>query len=232
MQIFIDIETVPAYADLKWLDPIGLSIWEQKYSKELHDYILITPKNIELAKQEHRMNKAWLIAEFGKIVCISCGYERVDWSFVAKSYCFTDESAVLSAFHEDMQAIETKYWSIEFVWWNLKNFDLPWISKKMLKHKISTPKLPKFLDNRGKKPWEISAVDMMEEYKLWWSINASLGVVAWYLLWIWAKEDLSGDQVASLRYSAEPLLDKIAKISKYCESDIEITWKIYKYLNS
>lgn len=78
MQIFVDIETVPAHADLKSLDAIGLSIWEQKYSKELHDYILITPKNIELAKQEHWMNKAGLIAEFGKIICISCGYERSD----------------------------------------------------------------------------------------------------------------------------------------------------------
>jgi len=58
INVYIDIETVPLYGSITELDPIGLALWEAKYSKEIQEFLLITPKNLELAKQEHWMGKA------------------------------------------------------------------------------------------------------------------------------------------------------------------------------
>lgn len=226
MYVYIDIETVPMHATLDELDPIGLAIWESKYSKEVQDFLLLTPKNLSIAKQEHWMNKAGLIAEFGKIICISMWYNSPEW-FRKKSYCFLDEKVTMAAWWEDMQ----KLWDVTFVWWNLKNFDLPWLAKKMLKHRVCVPALPKTLDNRWKKPREVNAIDLMDEYKLWGSIHASLGVVARYLLGLWAKEEMSWDRVAAVWYGLWNLPEKIEKITKYCESDVETTFKIHNYMS-
>jgi len=228
INVYIDIETVPLYGSITELDPIGLALWEAKYSKEIQEFLLITPKNLELAKQEHWMGKAWLISEFGKIICISMWYVWSDGVFKKKSYCYADEKITMSAWYEDIK----KMWDVTFVGRNVKGFDLPWLAKKMVKHQVSVPCLPSLLDFRGKKPREMNAIDLMEQYKLWWSINTSLGVAARYLLGFGAKEEMSWDRVAKVWYGPGSLPEKIEKISRYCESDVEVTYKIHMRVDS
>lgn len=62
--LFLDIETVPLYANFSELDDTSKLLWKQKTKYQRKDEF--TP--------EEFYDRAGIWAEFGKIVCISVGY--------------------------------------------------------------------------------------------------------------------------------------------------------------
>lgn len=52
--------------------------------------------------------------------------------------------------------------SMTIAGWNISNYQIPFLTKKMLINKV---KLPFLLKLRGKKPWDISAIDVMRDYQ-------------------------------------------------------------------
>ena len=91
--LLIDIETVPCYNSFDSLPDEVKILWADKISKTV-------PENLPL--EESYLLRAGIMAEFGKIVCISVGYFYEDTvkniCFKVKSICCDDEKEILENF--------------------------------------------------------------------------------------------------------------------------------------
>jgi len=202
--LFLDIETVPECADYNDLDENLKELWGQKTKY----------KRKEEFSSEEFYNRAGIWAEFGKIICISVGY------FVAtdsvRNFRITsfsgDEYQVLIDFKELLDNHFFKPYHLLCAH-NGKEFDFPFIARRMVIHQIE---LPKVLNLFGKKPWEISHLDTLElwkfgDYKHYTSLKlltSILGIPS-------PKDDIDGSQVSEVYYK-EKNLDRIVD---YCEKD-------------
>src|SRR5205085_9610077 len=90
---------------------------------------------------------------------------------------------------------------------NIKEFDLPYISRRMV---INGMQLPDCLKLQGKKPWEIPHVDTMELWSFGDRKNyTSLALLAEVLGIPTPKDDISGAEVGRV-YWEEDNLARIA----------------------
>ena len=109
---------------------------------------------------------------------------------------------------------------------NIKNFDLPYIGKKLLSYKL---KLPNILPTYNDKPWETRVVDTKEV----WGFNSYIGLSSLDLicasLGIKSPKsgDLKGDLLHQFYYSEKRDMDKIRE---YCENDVTATIKLVKHI--
>ena len=157
-------------------------------------------------------NRAGIYAEFGKIICISCGFTNGN-EFRIKSFYGDDEKILLAEF---AQLLETHFNSNYHLLCahNGKEFDFPYIARRMLVNMIE---LPEIIDMAGKKPWEIRHLDTMElwkfgDYKHFTSLKLLtkvLGVPS-------PKGDIDGSEVARVFY----IENDIDRIITYCEKDV------------
>ena len=96
---------------------------------------------------------------------------------------------------------------------NGKEFDFPFIARRMIVHQIA---LPKKLNLFGKKPWEVPHLDTLElwkfgDYKHYTSLKlltSILGIPS-------PKDDIDGSEVANVYYKEKNL----QRIVDYCEKD-------------
>ena len=149
--LFIDIETVPKYQDYKYV-PEGLQeLWAKKTKYERKE---------EITPEEYFPERAGILAEFGKIICISIGFFS-NSTLRLKSFYGDDEKQLLADFIEMMNShySHAKYMLCAH---NGKEFDFPYIARRAL---VNGLRLPKLLDIAGKKPWEINHLDTMELWK-------------------------------------------------------------------
>ncbi len=97
---------------------------------------------------------------------------------------------------------------------NCKEFDFPFIARRMLIHGVP---LPELLDIAGKKPWETSFLDTMELWKFGDYKNyTSLNLLAAVFNIPSPKDDIDGSMVSHVYYVENDL----ARIVKYCEKDV------------
>ena len=83
--LFLDIETVPQYAEYKYLTDDIKHLWDRK-AESLARYETYA----EEPSPEYLYSRAGIYAEFGKIVCISVAYIRNNTLFT-KSFYSDDE---------------------------------------------------------------------------------------------------------------------------------------------
>jgi 3'-5' exonuclease len=211
--LFIDIETVPQNESFNELDPEMQHLWEKKsaYLKK------------EDQTPEDTYEKAGIYAEFGKIVCISAGgivLKNGERWFKVKSYYGDDEKTLL----EEFGSMLTKYTDNKnnnICGHNAKEFDFPWIARRMLIHGIP---LPSVLDVAGKKPWEVKFIDTLELWKFGdYKSFTSLALLTKIFGIPTPKDDIDGSQVASVYYKEKDL----ERIAVYCEKDVFATAQVF-----
>src|SRR6202040_148558 len=91
--LFLDIETVPQYPGFDQLSPDMQELWTRKAMYLLKD------KPTETAETVY--SNAGIYAEFGKIICISCGIIsrfQDDKKLLLKSFYGEDEKLLLQQF--------------------------------------------------------------------------------------------------------------------------------------
>src|SRR5687768_1292848 len=91
--LFLDIETVSQYAGFDGLSEEWKELWEKKAEGLI--------RNKENLTVESVYERAAIYAEFGKIVCISCGVLQINGSqkkLLLKSFAGDDEREILSSF--------------------------------------------------------------------------------------------------------------------------------------
>jgi hypothetical protein len=209
--LFLDIETVPMVQNWSDLTPEFQDLWLKKVERQLTE--------TDTAEDFYHQ-RAGILSEFGKIICISCGI-IVNDKLRLTSFYGHDEKIVLEGFIEMLQS---KYFSTGVILCahNGKEFDFPYMARKML---INGLELPNALNMQGKKPWEIPHLDTMElwkfgDYKHYTSLNllaAVFGVPT-------PKDDIDGSQVASVYYEENDL----ERIKVYCEKDVLTVAQIFR----
>ncbi|GAF01769.1 3'-5' exonuclease [Saccharicrinis fermentans] len=208
--LFIDIETVPQHPVYNEVEENIQKLWDKKAAFFLKDDQ--TPADV--------YQRAGIYAEFGKIVCISAGvihYVKGEMHFKVKSFANDDEKKLLMEFADMLDHFMSKSPDRNLCGHNAKEFDFPYIARRML---INGIKLPQALNIAGKKPWEIKFIDTLDlwkfgDYKHYTSLNlltTIFGIPS-------PKDDIDGSQVADVYYR-ENDLDRIAI---YCEKDVLAT---------
>ena len=215
--LFLDIETVPEEPSFDKLDVTKQELWTQKSSYQRKD---------EYSADEF-YERAGIWAEFGKIICISVGY----FTFKGESRSFRlttfhgEESRLLREFKQLLNDHFSQPKNVLCAH-NGKEFDFPYIARRMIIHGIS---LPNKLDLFGKKPWEVPHLDTMELWKFGdYKHFTSLKLMANVLGIASPKEDIDGSMVRQVYYEENDL----DRIITYCELDVLTTAQVFLRLRN
>ena len=202
--LFLDIETVPLHQQYSELSAEAQMLWEEKTRYQRKE---------EFSAEEF-YDRAGIWAEFGKIVCISVGYfsfRHQQRTFRVTSFIGEEKNLL-----EDFGRLVNEHFSRPnklFCAHNGKEFDFPYISRRMI---INGIEIPQKLQLFGKKPWEIPHLDTMEMWKFGdYKHYTSLKLLAHILGIPSPKDDIDGSEVRNVFYN-EGDIDRIAT---YCEKD-------------
>ena len=206
-QLFIfDIETVTGESDYSELKPELQELFEKKNAHL---------KPPETSIEDWYKQRAGILAEFGKVVVISCGYlKKVGNRFQLKikTYSGHNEHQLLEEFGTVLSNISKNGFFL--CGHNIKEFDVPWLCRRML---INNIELPPCLDLYGKKPWEVSHVDTLDLWKFGdYKHYTSLNLLATVLGVPTPKDDIDGSMVGEVYW----INDDLARIAKYCSKDV------------
>lgn len=204
--LFLDIETAPQKSSFDNLDEGFQRLWDKKSS--------FFRQPDESASNVY--NRAGIYAEFGKIICISTGYmyfHDSEFHFRVKSFYGDDEKVLLTEFAQMLNVFITKK-SIYLCAHNGKEFDFPYIARRMLINGIG---LPIVLDVAGRKPWEVNFIDTLELWKFGDYKNyTSLDLLTKIFGISSPKDDIDGSMVADVYWKEKNL----QRIVMYCEKDV------------
>ncbi len=210
--LLLDIETVPQFPAFTCLDLHWQRLFLDKVSKTV-------PEDM-LAEESYR-KKAGILAEFGKIICISTAffYENANAQICLKmkSIHGNDEVEILSIFTDLCNKVFLHDRNFQFGGHNIKEFDIPFICRRLL---INQMALPKYLQLHDKKPWEVKMFDTLN----WWKFGdnknyISLNLLANVLGIPTSKSDIDGSMVQDVYYKEQNL----QRIVDYCQRDVVVT---------
>ncbi len=206
--LFLDIETVSQYDSYKQLPDDWKEFWDFKAG--------LINRNKEEETSETSYPRASIYAEFGKIICISCGYlqgTKDDRKLNIKSFSGDDELTLLKEFAAMMQK-----WSGDAEKFlcahNGKEFDYPYICRRMI---INGIEIPEMLKIAGRKPWEVRHLDTLELWKFGdYKSYTSLKLLAKVLNIPSPKDDIDGSMVNEVYWVQKDL----PRITEYCQKDV------------
>jgi 3'-5' exonuclease len=218
--MFLDIETVPQHTSFEDVPEDWKKLWNRKAELLIKDKQAETPDSI--------YNRAGIYAEFGKIICISCGIVLGAGSgkkLLLKSFYGDDEKILLQDFCEMLNkwiSEGNKYLCAH----NGKEFDFPYLCRRLIVQKLA---IPFILNLSGKRPWEIPHLDTMElwkfgDYKSYTSLNLlaqTLGIPT-------PKDDIDGSMVYKIYWQQKDL----PRIVTYCQKDVITAAQIFLRLNA
>ncbi len=203
--LFLDIETVPQSYNYQDLDKAAQTLFEGKNRMKITE-----EKTAEMVYKD----LGGIQSEFGKIICISVGMVKdssTGRTIRVKSFAHDDEYTLLSQFK---RLLDDHYKNAVLCGHNAKEFDFPYICRRMLINGIS---LPLVLDIAGKKPWEVSHLDTLDLWKFGdYKSYTSLALLCHVFNIPTPKDDISGADVARVFYEENDL----DRIRIYCEKDV------------
>jgi uncharacterized protein YprB with RNaseH-like and TPR domain len=213
--LFLDIETVPQHDGHENMPEEWKTLWDLKAS-----YLI---RNKETETSQSIYARAGIYAEFGKIICISCGVIQgsgTEKKLVIKSFCGHDEKLVLHQFSEMLNRWcndGNKFLCAH----NGKEFDFPYLCRRLVVNHLPIPEILKL---HGRKPWDVPHLDTLElwkfgDYKSYTSLNLlahTLGIPT-------SKDDIDGSKVHEVYWKEK----NMGRISTYCQKDVLTVAQIY-----
>ena len=206
--LYLDIETVPQQPSFDGLPEEWKKLWELKSQPLL--------RNKEEENASTIYPRAGIYAEFGKIICISCGFMQgagVEKKLILKSFAGDNEKELLAAFIDMLNkwsSTGNRYLCAH----NGKEFDFPYLCRRMI---INELEIPSLLNIAGKKPWEVSHLDTMELWKFGdFKSYTSLNLLAHTLGIPTPKDDIDGSMVWEVYWKEKNL----PRIVTYCQKDV------------
>ena len=206
--LFLDIETVSQYETYQHMPEDWQELWDLKAEIISRGKGEVTPDEI--------YDRAAIYAEFGKIVCISCGCiqgQGENRKLVLKSFYGDDEQLLLTQFADMVQK-----WSGDadkfLCAHNGKEFDYPYICRRMIINSIA---IPEALKIAGRKPWEVRHLDTLELWKFGdYKSFTSLKLLAKALDIPSPKDDIDGSMVNGVYWGEKD----VERIAVYCQKDV------------
>jgi len=240
--LFVDIETVPVCEHFPENTALG-RLFLKQFSYDLNRMIdqigpSIHPDQFQIIRQELWHKKANVTAEYGKIVCISAGKVingKEEAELHVKTLFDTDEQKLLIEFKQMLLKPKDQD-SVRLCAHNGKEFDFPWLFRRMIVNKIIPPSVLYHIAYSGTmvKPWDMRLDDTLE---MWggtqWKHMAGIALLTEIFGLETPKGDMDGSMVAEVYYSifredvSELPFDKEdrikaakKRISDYCAGDI------------
>lgn len=206
--LFLDIETVPQQPDFTQLSAEWQTLWTEKVRWLLPD---------DTTAAAFYPQRAGIMAEFAKVVCVSMGYFRREpegLQLRIKSFYGDDEKYLLKemiAALSELEAVSNRW---NFTGHNIKEFGIPFLCRRLMANSVG---IPPYLDFQNMKPWEIHVLDTFQywrfgDYKNYTSLKllaATLGIPL-------PKDDIDGTMVADVYYKDHDL----ERIVSCCEKDV------------
>jgi DNA polymerase elongation subunit (family B) len=213
--LFVDIETVAATPDYQDLNERMKEQWARKAS--------FFKRENKLTDEDVYNDRAGIYAEFGKIVCIAvgkfCDQESGELGLRTKVYSGHDEKTLLTDFKAMVEKIDPI--ALRLCAHNGKEFDFPYLCRRMLINGIS---LPAALNLSGKRAWEVQHLDTMELWKFGdYKHFTSLDLLAAIFDIPSSKNDMDGSQVNHVYHKENDL----EKISQYCRGDVVVLAQLF-----
>lgn len=238
----LDLETIAAYKSLDEMPEDLRDIWmdkyhfkwlekEQKFLKEQRDLLILkygssastTEYDYKPTPDQIYLKYAALHAEYSKVIVATYGvFDPVTKKKTIESIAGTDEKKLLT----DLAIILNSVPSMVLAGYNIIGFDIPVLIKKMLKYKIA---LPFLLQLRGKKPWELTTIDIMADWKSTSYDPISLDLLCVYLGIPTPKDTIKNWQVSTNFHNGTI---SIEDITKYCEKDVLAAMTILEELSN
>jgi 3'-5' exonuclease len=209
--LFLDIETVSEVKLHSELPEVFQKLWLKK-ANSIDKSLDITDT---AAVEATYIGKAGIFAEFSKIVCISFGFITPEGGLRIKSIYGDEEKEVLEKFAHLLKTHYPDTNGYYLCGHNIKEFDIPFICRRMVKHGIY---MPNMLDIAGKKPWQTEhLIDTMDlwrfgDIKSYTSLEllaATLGIAT-------PKDDIDGSMVGKTYWQENDL----PRIVTYCQKDV------------
>ena len=217
--LFLDIETVPQHPSFELMPMEWKELWTRKAE--------ILLRNRENETTESIYPRAGIYAEFGKIICISCGILQGSgehMKLIIKSFWGDQEQILLYEFAETLRkwaSSDPRYLCAH----NGKEFDFPYLCRRLIINRIP---IPTILDTTGKKPWEVCHLDTMDLWKFGdFKSYTSLNLLALALGVPTPKDDIDGSRVWEV-YWKEKNLDRIVS---YCQKDVITVVQVFLRMN-
>jgi len=210
--LLLDIETVPCFPSFADMDSSWQSLFLDKIAKTV-------PEGMSNAEIYHK--KAGILAEFGKIICISTAFfyenEEKQMALKMKSLYGNDEVEILRNFTDLCNKMHQHHPHFQFGGHNIKEFDIPYICRRLLINRLP---LPECLQLHDKKPWEVKMFDTLN----WWKFGDNKNYVSLHLLANvlgipTSKSDMDGSMVQDVYYKEKDL----PRIVEYCQRDVVVT---------
>ena len=212
--LLIDIETVPQFPIFDELNEEWKNLWEEKVQRFL-------PEDTTAAA--FYPQRAGVMAEFAKVICISIGYFKKEgnaFQLRLRSFYGDDEKILLQDFLSVVNQMESNNSNWSFTGHNIKEFDIPFICRRLLVNGLT---IPLYLDFQNMKPWETNIIDTFQywrfgDYKNYTSLKllaTALGVPS-------PKDDIDGSMVADVYWKEKNL----QRIVTYCQKDVVTTGNI------
>ncbi|MBS1486184.1 MAG: 3'-5' exonuclease [Bacteroidetes bacterium] len=213
--LFLDIETIGAVENYQQLTERFKAQWARKAN--------FFKREEGQTDEELFQLRAGIYAEFGKVIVIAVARfsenEKGELLLKTKAYSGHDEKKVL----EDFKALIDKAdpAKIKLCAHNGKEFDFPYLSRRMLVNGIA---LPPLLNLSGKKPWEVPHLDTMEMWKFGDNKHyTSLDLLLALFDIPSSKGTMDGSQVNEVYYKEKNL----SKITTYCVADVVAIAQLY-----
>jgi DNA polymerase elongation subunit (family B) len=200
--LFFDIETCGNYENfeqLKRSDAVGAHIWEKKCQRMGYG-----------SPEEGYTNKVSLFPEFGRIVCLSYGIWK-NGELVINTIMEEDNNTMLKYISNLFHKAGAN--GLVPTGWNIKNFDIPWVQRKLVMHGISVPMAISAFE---KKPWEVNIFDMKEMWKSFSNLDVTFEEAAYAMGIPTPKDDIDGSQVHGEFWKGNS-----ERIKTYCEKDVK-----------
>jgi DNA polymerase elongation subunit (family B) len=213
--LFLDVETVSAKPHYSLLDERMKKLWDRKASH-------IRQK--EDQSPDELYDRAGIYAEFGKIIVISVGYHNGN-EFRIKSFYGNDEKELLLDFASMLRKHYHEPDNLLCAH-NGKEFDFPFISRRML---INGIEIPNILRIAGRKPWEVRHLDTMELWKFGdYKSYTSLELLTSIFNIPTPKDDIDGSMVGKIYWEEQDL----ERIRNYCQKDVlAVAQLLRRYMN-
>lgn len=227
--IYIDIETVRGYRTLEEAPTIVQEAWEYK--------LRYSPEKLEgMEPKEAYIDKAALYPEFGKIACVTIGFDTGDSKLLLKS-CYEGQELkngeVINSEKELLTTINKVIHyhakSTRFLCGHaIKGFDIPYVMRRAMVHDIHD--IHDLFDTSMLKPWELNAIDTNELWKGTGFYGASILAIAAVLNLPSPKIDIVGSETSDIYYSDDP--NRFVRIKDYCERDVVTVANIVRKLRN
>jgi len=247
--LFLDIETVPQYASYDEVPEEERELWEHKSKRLQTDASTGSTSSLTAGSATgvsagstsspttssatgasadsvigELYKKAGIFAEFGKIICISVAFvvqKNDNLQVRVRSFAGHDEKQLL----EDFMALVRKYFNTEKTYFCAHNgieFDFPYLARRTLINGIA---IPRSLDARGKKPWELPYIDTLDlwrfgDYKNYTSLKLLTHIFAIPT----PKDDIDGSKVCDVYWSENDL----QRIVTYCQKDVIAILQLFR----